>query len=259
MNELIIKDSAIQVKKAEIVFKDFEKYKAQAEEIAKYISSIEVTEENVKETKKTIAAAKKVVNGLNRRRIDIKRAILESYDEFETQIKELSDIIDQADAKVRSQVNELEEKERLQKKNQLFAIFQKRAPLYPVVDMIDDCFNRWLEPRHLNKTANIKNVEQDMTNWLEEVQQGYDIIQKMDDSEDILVAYFETLDMTQALAIAQERKAIKERVKEVEEQDDELEDTSTFLIVGKANINLARRLLSENGIPFLETFKKEEH
>ena len=65
---------------AKITFPALGFYMEQAEKIADYINSIEVTEDNIKDVKKDLAAARKVTKALSDRRIAIKKEIMSNYE-----------------------------------------------------------------------------------------------------------------------------------------------------------------------------------
>ena len=132
MNEIANLTPDVTYSAGIVKFENFEEYKMQAENLAAFVSSIVATEETVQASKKMIAATRKIVDGLNRRRIDMKKDILASYTDFEKQVKELQGIIDGADRIVREQVNELEEKRRAEKKEEIKAIWDKRSPMYDI-------------------------------------------------------------------------------------------------------------------------------
>ena len=97
---------------AVVKFDKFEYYKEQANEIAEYINTTVLTNDNIKEVKKDLADARKVVKGLDKIRIELRKELLVSFNDFEKQVKEIQKIIDDADTNLRDQVKALEEQER---------------------------------------------------------------------------------------------------------------------------------------------------
>ena len=115
----------VEVEKGSIKFPAYETLKEQALEVARIVSETDVTQENVKESKKMLANVNKSVKELESRRIAVKKAILEPYTEFEKQIKEIVAIVKDADEIVRIQVKDLEEVERSDKRDELENIWLK--------------------------------------------------------------------------------------------------------------------------------------
>ncbi|EGQ1206894.1 DUF1351 domain-containing protein, partial [Listeria monocytogenes] len=104
------------VTQGSILFPAYKKIKSDSLLLAQQIENIEVTEENVKQSKKLLAAVNKEVKNLESERILIKKEMLEPYNEFEKQVKEIVSIVKTADEMVRQQVTQMEEEEREDKK-----------------------------------------------------------------------------------------------------------------------------------------------
>lgn len=232
---------------ARVKFNAFEAYKSQAEEIAAYINSIAVTEDNVKGVKKDLAAARKVTDGLNRKRIDMKKVVLSEFTEFENQVKQLASIIDDADQSLRQKVRELEELERDQKREKILELWNQRAPQYMIFDYLPNAFDRWLTPQHLNKTTSMKSVETDMTEWLEEREHDIEFLKSKDD--EYLVDYLDCLDLRAAMAAVDMRHEIRDEINSVDEINEEL-PTATFTVYGAEDIETAEKLLNKYNIIF---------
>ncbi|MGK9347623.1 DUF1351 domain-containing protein, partial [Melissococcus plutonius] len=96
MNDLIIQEfdeNALVVDIGTIQFSAFDQIKQSATKLANHIEKVEVTEDNVKESKKLVATVSKQVKKLNDKRIKVKRQMLEPYNDFEKQVKEITDIV----------------------------------------------------------------------------------------------------------------------------------------------------------------------
>ena len=122
-NELAIDIQQIVVVPGYILFDEYEQIKMQAVALADEIEAVEVNEDNIKTSKKLLAAINKDLKQLEDNRISIKKAMLQPYDVFESQVKEIVNIVKQADNEVRKQVKYLEEFERLQKEAAIEELF----------------------------------------------------------------------------------------------------------------------------------------
>lgn len=233
--------------KAPIAFPAFDYYRQQAVKMAEYINSIELTEDNVQSVKKDLASVRKVTDELSKRRIAIKKTILEDFDVFESEVRELSGIISEAENNLRSKVKDLEEKEREVKEKKILEIWNKRAPLYQIYNLLQDAFRRWLTPQHLNKSVTLKKVESDMTDWLENTEREITAIRSMGD--EYLVEYLVTLDMSEAIDEVNRRHEIRETINDTEPEEEEC--TAVFIIKGEKEIKLTELLLKENNIEFI--------
>lgn len=232
----------IHYRRAIITFEGFEEYKAQAEQIAEYIRSVELTEDNIKDVKRDIAAARKVTDGLDRKRKDLRSEILANYKVFEDQIKELQGIITEAESVLREKVKAMEEAERDAKREKIRDIWNSRTELYTIESVQPDAFDLFLTPQHLNKTVSMKSVESDMVSWLEQKETDLDNMRAL--GEDYVIEFTRNLNATEAIRAVRDRQAIKDHLV----ADEETEETATFIITGKANITLTEMLLKQHGI-----------
>lgn len=234
---------------APVKFQMFEHYKAQAQQIADYINGITLTDDNVKEVKADLASARKIVDGLDRRRIDIRKFILSDYMKFEDQVKELQSIIKDAEGGLRLKLREMEEKERTDKKETVFVIWCKRFQYYRLSEYAtpESIFDRWLTPQHLNKSVSMKAVEKDMVEWLEKTDKDMIALDGMDD--EYRVEYLGCLDLAQSIEAVDNRNGIREQVEAVESESI---PAASFIVKGEKDIKLARMLLKENDIEFEE-------
>jgi len=196
--ELSLDLQSIVVTQGSIQFREYENLKRQASDLAERIRSVVVDEETIKQSKKLLAAVNKRVKELDDHRIAVKRAMLEPYNIFEVQVKEILNIVKEADQEVRDQVKYLEEVERSQKEEIVQEIFEKRIKHYSFRDLFS--FKDFLKPRHLNKTTSIEMVERDMIDFLESLTLDLKAIESMPDSSQILSAYLEEKDLAAAIS-----------------------------------------------------------
>lgn len=237
--------SDVIFQKAPITFPAFDYYKEQAAMMADYINNIVLTPDNVKDVKKDLAEARKVTDELNRRRILIKKTILEDFNLFEEQVKELGSIITDAEGNLRAKVRDLEDQERKAKEEKIREIWDKRVPMYRIGDLLPDAFHRWLSPQHLNKSESMKKIESSMTEWLERTEKDIATLSGMDNQ--YLAEYLITLDMSEAISAVNHRKEVLETITESEPE----EPTAVFVIKGNKEIKLTELLLRENNIEFI--------
>jgi hypothetical protein len=197
----------INVIPAKIEFLSYEQLKASALELAENIQNVEVTEENVKNSKQLLAAVNRRVKEMEDKRIALKKQILAPYDEFELQVKEIVTIVKNADAFVREQIRELEEIEREAKRNEILTIFEKRIKHYSFEDTFG--FDDFLTARHLNKSTTMKSIEADMVTWLEKIDADLAAMQSLKNADEVLTEYYDTKDLAVAIKIVNERNELK--------------------------------------------------
>ena len=250
-NKLAIK--ATIAKYPVINFDEYDDLKVQAMIIAERVRDVQVTDENIKETKKMLARINSSLKELNDRRIAIRKEINKPYDEFAEKIKEIETIVRDADTLVRNQVREIEEQERRDKKQALEDIWNKRIPMYELASQIP--FEDWLEPCHLNKTATIQKSEMEMVHFLESAERDLKVLlENGDNSVRYMTTYYQTLDLGKTLEtvnreLEQERK-IQEQVTEVVEDSEEIQEQYVFIIRNKKDGRLVEQLLINNEIEF---------
>lgn len=249
--EIVERENDVTYEVPQVNFPAYEEYKEKAYAVAEYIYSMEATEENIKETKATLAKARKLTDKLNRARIDMKKEILKNYTTFEAQVKEIIGIIDDADKEIRAKVKDMEEAERQRKKAAIYELWLKRIPAYDY-DLLNavmpDAFDRWLTPKHLNKSTSMKSIETEVTAWLQKTLTEIGTLRDMGD--DYLEAYSYTGDMAAAIKQVQQREDFLDTMHGLKDEDLE-EMSQTFVVYGDDNISKAEDLLRRNNIKFI--------
>ena len=251
MEDVMIRDEQnpdVQYQVAKVIFDSFPDYKDKCLLIAEHIRNTEVTEDNLPEVKKELAAARKITDELNSRKVQIKRIILADYSVFEGQVKELKGIIDSAESELRVKVNDLEDKARDQKKADIKDIFEKRIGQYQIGTLIPDAFDRWWHEDLANKSKSMKAVEADMVDWLEGTEKDITTLKGMD--KEILVEYLDTMDLAAAIQTVNARNARRQAVKDAPDDIVPEEQVAVFRVYGAKDITLAEMLLKNNNITY---------
>ncbi|SRR5690349_579989 len=251
MEELLINEQQIIVQQGSVIFNDFERIKQQAAALAENIKKVKVNDENLKQSKKLLAAVNSRVKLLEDKRIEIKKAMLEPYQEFEAQVKEIVGIVKEADDVVRQQVKQLEELERLEKEHVLSTKFESRLKHYSFRDLFH--FNDFLKPRHLNKTAAIEAVEVEMVEFLERITKDMKVIEGMDNSTAILRAYLETKDLGAAIAQVQREEAKKKQIEAsaaLKKPTEKIAYLVSVKCMNQKELKLLEILLQQNGFEY---------
>lgn len=246
--ELKVLETRVVAKEGVINFPGYVELKRQALEVAEYINQMEVTEDNVKETKKVLATVNKAVKNLNDERIAIKKKMLEPYNVFEKQIKEIEEIVKTADERVRNGIRELEEKEREKKKEDIYNIWSERINHYEFAKFMT--FDDFLTPQHLNKSVSIKKVEEEMVEFLEGSERDLKLLSGMDNSEDLIRDYKNVKDVSIVLNLENQRQEEKQKIKEYLKNSDV--ETFIFQVFSKKDKTFVEMFLKENDIKFKE-------
>jgi hypothetical protein len=257
-NELLKVDvEGIEIVQGLVNFTDYQRIKEEAEALAEQIKTVEVNEENVKASKKLLAVVNKRLKELEDTRIGIKKTMLEPYQLFEEQVKEVVGIVKEADAEVREQVKLLEEFDRIEKEDMIKAIWDKRIVHYSLGALIP--FKDFASPKHFNKTTSIDAVEKEMVEFLERTQKDINVIKTMDNSKEIVSAYLGRYDLAEAIAIVTEQinrdKEIEKKTKALEKAKAKEEEKMGFLVsvkvINEKELKLLEMILKENDFEFI--------
>jgi hypothetical protein len=241
---------SIQVVQGSVVFGAYEELKRQASDLAEKIKTVEVTEDNVKLSKKLLASVNKRLKELEDNRISIKKVMLEPYQDFEDQVKEIVGIVKDADSFVRDQVKYIEEHERMEKEIQLHTIWNKRVKQYTFYDLVP--FKDFLKSKHLTKTMSIQAVEKEMIHFLECIQSDIHVLYTMDDSEEHIDAYLQCYNLGQAMIQVKEKKQrqaqIEKNTKAVKLQptENEIAFLVSIKVYNQKELKLLEMILQEN-------------
>ena len=220
MNELQIVVNQQQGK----ITTNFEKVKEVLTEQMEIYKLLEVTEENKTDRKKDIATLRKVVKAVNDKRIGVKKDCLKPYEIFEAQATELVGIINEPITILDSQVKEFEDKQRLQKIEDIKTVFCEIMEDYPMlcndIGITEIYDNRWE-----NATASMKSVKEDVKAKLDKIQADITLIKSMpsDKTEEALNLYWGDLDVTKAITMINryetQKKEIEQRVIEAQKKE----------------------------------------
>lgn len=146
-----------------------------ADEIAKeveakvgYYKNLVYTEDQVAEAKKDRAKLRKFVTALKDKDREIKDRCLAPYEEFHNQMQKIISLVEEPAELIDKQVKEYEEGQKRQKLAAIKDLFDKKG-FQPWVSL-----ERIMNPKWLNKTYSIKQIDADMTSIQHEI--GEDIL-----------------------------------------------------------------------------------
>lgn len=231
-----------------VVFEEYDELLSQAQNLAEHVKDVEVNETNIKEAKDLMAQMNKRVKEIEDARKDVKKTILQPYTNFESQVKTIKQIIDEAVNHVRKQERELVEKEREDKKKAIAQIFDKRIQHYDFEKLLG--FADFIKPQHLNKSYSMTKVEKDLVDWLEKNKRNIDIIRQSDDYEDLIIAYQDTQDLSMSFEIVNKRKEREKKLSELETKREEVKSHHVFTIEDDKDAQIVKLLLEQNNIEF---------
>ena len=151
---------------------------------------------------------------------------------------------------VRGQVKQLEESERQEKAKLLQEIFDKRKKMY-TLGMVLQFDAHFLQARHLNKTASLQAVENEMIQFLENAERDVQVPHKMDDAINYVSAYLECFDLAAAINTVDNEK---QRKKQIQASQVASQHTSmqrfTFVVFNEKDKMLLEMYMQQNKIKY---------
>ena len=181
--------------------------------IAKQYEGASYTEDQMKLAKEDRAKLNAIKKAISDRRIEIKKLVMEPYEQFEAEVKEVIALIDAPAAMIDRQIKEYEERTKEEKREALKEHFQER--IGSLKDMVT--LQQIFDPKWLNLSVSLKKAKEDMESKIYEIESNLETIEGMCE-EKYLVAvktqYIKTLDINEAFA---EMKRLKE-IERIEEE-----------------------------------------
>lgn len=172
------------------------------------------TDEQMTEAKKDRAELNRFRSALDAKRKEIKKRCLAPYEAFEAQMKELTHLVDEPIAMIDGQLSEYDNRLRAEKEEQIEALFEA-VQFQPFVTL-----ERIRDPKWLNRSYSLKQVEQDLRDRKERVSNDVYLINRLPESKAALVIYEQTLNLRAAQAEA-ERMAQVQREAEARKKAEE--------------------------------------
>jgi hypothetical protein len=168
-----------------------------AAEMAHYKGML-FTEETKKAAKETIADLRKLKNDVNGKRIEIKKAYMLPYDEFEAKVKELDALIDEPIVFINGQIEDFEHKRIEERKQLIQQIYEEN-----ISDMQEFLpLQRIYDKKWENATTSKKAIKNAISERVESAKKDIDTIRAMnsDDVPHALELYKRTFSLADAIA-----------------------------------------------------------
>lgn len=186
------------------------------------------TEAQLQEAKADRAKLNAMKNDISARRIQVKNALLEPYNKFEAEVKEVVALIDEPIAMIDEQIVAYEERTKEEKRQNLEKFFaENRADLPEQI-----AFERIFNPKWLNKSSSLSSCKSEIKKLIEDISADLSAIRSsLDERYSVYAEEFylkREMNLSHALAEAnhiqemdrkaeEERKAKEQAQKEREE------------------------------------------
>ena len=178
------------------------------------------TEDSKTEAKKTIASLRKLKKSVNDKKLEVKKSFMIPYTNFEAQVKELDNLIDEPINFINNQVEEFERRRVEEKKSLISEIYTEimadhgEASGYLPLQRIYD--SKWE-----NATTTKKAITETITERVDHVEKDLGIIRSMESEfEDKgIEKYKATLELSDAIEVMNQYQKQKEEILRRQEEE----------------------------------------
>lgn len=212
MKELIISE----IKQIDEIKFNFEELKEQAENAVKSYGKETYTLETIKVAKEDRATLNKLKTAIEDKRKEIKKQINEPYEVFAIKVKELVEIIDKPILLIDSQIKNFEETAKNEKLEQILSVFEIIAkPLGKLINSNNVFNEKWL-----NATYKIKDIEQEISDYVVSIQTGIATIKELgtEFEQEAIAELISTNNLSSAISKAASLKSQKENLLKLQQE-----------------------------------------
>ena len=181
------------------------------EELAPYATMV-VTEDGIADARKTRAAINKVGASIDSQRKAVKKEWMRPYEAFESKVKELTGIVNEAVSNIDVQIKEMENAEKEAKRQRLWDLFtESSADIREYVEFEDVFDKKWLNATFAETDAASAIVQQ-----LDDIREGLDAIRSMNSPYEsaMLSEYSKSHNLAKAMAEGKRLEAIQKAEEE---------------------------------------------
>lgn len=274
MNELAETTISVEMETPEIKITNKEKLDALVDAVVKKYSGIVVTEDTLKECKKTLTELRKLSKELNAKRLEKQREYETPVKEFKTQIDAYINQIGDVISDIKQGTDEFEEKRKAEKQIAIQNLINEMAGNYGVDPETIEIDKKWL-----NKSTTMKKITEEIANKMKEKQRlddDWKIVKKYAQDKGMLADHYQTyIGVFSAFEIEKmidedaDKKAEQDRnqaeelmfAKAVDEETGEIKQAIqqvTFTIKGtEEQLNQVAAYLKNSGVEIVSASNRE--
>lgn len=274
MNELAETTISVEMETPEIKITNKEKLDALVDAVVKKYSGIVVTEDTLKECKKTLTELRKLSKELNAKRLEKQREYEIPVKEFKAQIDAYINQINDVISDIKQGTDEFEEKRKAEKQEAIQNLIAEMAGNYGVDPETIEIDKKWL-----NKSTTMKKITEEIANQMKEkhrLDDDWKIIKKYAQDKGMLADHYQTyIGVFSAFEIEKmidedaDKKAEQDRsqaeelmfAKAVDEETGEIKraiQQVTFTIKGtEEQLNEVASYLKNSGVEILSASNRE--
>ncbi|MCI9247470.1 MAG: DUF1351 domain-containing protein [Clostridia bacterium] len=203
---------------------NFEELKKELTEKSKYYATAVYTEDTITTAKQDRANLNKLVKAVDDEKKRVKNIIMKPYTTFETQCKELMEIVKNAVENIDSQIKSFEDKKKQEKIQQVIQYFFDHVGIYDGLINFDIIYNdRWE-----NVTYEMKTIQQEIDHIIAKAKTDLMVINSNvineETNKQVTDFYFKNINKSDCLGLAlNEAKTIeatKSRITEMKKQEE---------------------------------------
>ena len=193
---------------------NYEELKKEIEiQTAEYAASV-YNDDSIKNAKADRAKLNKFKDALNGKRLEIRKQMLEPYEQFSTEMKSLTELVDKAIGNIDSQVKDYENRQRKMKEPKIREFYD--ANIFDMEKYLP--FERAIKPSYLNASTTMKLIKEETTTLIQRVSEGIALLNETDSPyvADMKAEFLRTYDIGAALAVTNRLAAAERRRQEYE-------------------------------------------
>lgn len=189
-----------------------EEIKAEVAEKMKEYRTLVYTEDTIRMAKDDRATLNKFRTALDNERKKIKKQCMAPYEAFEAQVKDIIAIVDEPIQLIDSQIKEVEERKRAEKKGKIFDYYEEHIGTLKAVLPFDKLFR----PEYLNASKTMKSITAEMQEAMARVNADLDTIEGFGSKYELQIkdVYLKTLNLSEAMREKARLEEIEKRLEE---------------------------------------------
>lgn len=218
--ELIMKTD-LEKELPQVIEYNHEELKAQLTEKLEKYNNLVVTEDEIKAAKSDRANLNKLKTALENKRKEVKAKCLEPYEVFANQINEVIALVEEPIKSIDSQIKEFDKVKKEKKVAEIETVYTDGIGVYKDLIPLEKIWN----PKWLNVTYKITDIGLEIEGVATKADEDLQVISALETEFEQAVKdkYFETLDLSNALAENQRLKELRAKQEELKKAKAEQE------------------------------------
>lgn len=231
---------------------NYEQLKAELQGSLEKYQNMVVTKDSIKDAKDDRAKLNKLRTSIDDQRKIIKKAWNVPYDAFEKKVKELTGLIGEPIATIDKQLAVYEDQRKAEKREEIEEYFDEKIGCYAGLIPFDKVF----DPRWLNVSYDIKKSKAEIDDLIKRVEIDEKAIKdlEVECEQQMLDAYFQTLDLSAAMA---EKKRFEDRIMQLAELEKQRQAKEQKAAEAKQQRPIRQKVSAEVPAPPVHTVEEK--